>query len=397
MNNIKTTTAAEFLSETIKEIAIDRAFQRKVCWSKTQQRNYIASFFMKRTPYPIILAEIKSGIKQSIKSCDKTSEEKYLKLKQKGENITYVSLDGQQRSEALRSFINNEITVCGAFVGADRKEYTINNKFYKDLPTRLKDAFDDTIIHIYEMKNCLYSDLHEIFVNINDGEPLNRQEKRNAKMTWFSDYIRDFSETEKNKKLLLRIDGFSEEKILRSLDAEWYSRLYCSILRPNIHHLNHSGIDNFYNLGVNRDRSFVDEYSPSNINRFKSIVSIIYNSVFSKSSKGTKISQRLFWALAIAADDVFNANKTIESYSEFFNAVNDADRALCTETELEYANSNKDYVNGEIEFEPKKSQYYFHWASDINQPAVRAKRREKLIEKLKNSKEYKNSFIKIAA
>lgn len=161
----------EFLNEERETIKVDRAFQRKSCWSLEQKRRFILSFLRKRTPYPIVLADIKTGIKQSKKQSDYESLAKYEGL------IGYekISLDGQNRVQTLHDFYNNDFSITGRLIGADGKEYPVTNCYYKDLPIRVKDAFDMLGINVDTMKNCLYSELHKIFVDINDGEGLNEQ------------------------------------------------------------------------------------------------------------------------------------------------------------------------------------------------------------------------------
>ena len=120
-----------------------------------------------------------------------------------------------------------------------------------------------------------------------------------------------------------------------------------------------------------------------------------YNAVFSKSVAGTPISQKLFWALLTSAADVNDTGKKITDYASFFDAVKEADCSLCI-------NSNDDFVkhfktwqglpNPCPKQEPKKSQYYFHWASDVNKPTVRQKRKSELLRELKNMNLYHDSF-----
>lgn len=380
----------EFLNEERETIKVDRAFQRKSCWSLEQKRRFVLSFLRKRTPYPIVLADIKTGIKQSKKQSDSESLHKY----QAFSDYEKISLDGQNRVQTLHDFYNNEFSITGRLIGADGKEYPVTNCFYKDLPIRVKDAFDMLEISVHVMKNCLYSELHKIFVDINDGEGLNEQEKRNAIMTWFSQYIRDFSETPDNVKLLLRISGISEQDIKRSKDAEWFTKVYASLLRPNKHHLHQAGLDNFYRQGEGMPQSTIDDYSSANVIRFEKVISMVHKAVFAKSPRGTQVSQKLFWALVAAAGNVYDDGNQIQDYVKFFNAVKKADDIACLDSQELFAKKHREWlrISDNPLPAPKKSQYYFHWASDVNKPSVRMKRKERLLLELLRTNDYVDSW-----
>ena len=381
----------EFLSEERQRIKVDRSFQRKVCWSLEQKRRFILSFFQKRTPYPIVLADVRTGIKHSKQLANSQSLETYQNL---GPDYAYISLDGQNRVGTLYQFVNNEFTITGIIRGADGVDYPVKNCLYKDLPTRVKDAFDMLQISVHVLKNCLYSELHEIFVNINDGEGLNEQEKRNAIMTWFSSYIREFAETEKYQDLLLKVNGISSQDIRRSKDAEWFAKMFASLTTSN-KYINQAGLDAFYRQGEARDRAKIDDYSATTVNRFESIVEMVYQAVFCKSSKGTPITQKLMWALVQVASDVYDSpdGKKIQDYVKFFEVVKEEDQYLCSDSQEKFAQQSKRWQANQKGSEPKKSGFYFHWASDVNKPSVRTKRRDALLKRLSKNPMYAECFI----
>ena len=122
MQNMQNYNTLEFLQEKAPNIKVDRSFQRKACWSLPQRRRFIVSSLKKRTPYPIVIADINSGIRAS--PGDSASMEKYKKLQES--KYTMVSLDGQNRLETLRSFYNSEFTISGNLLGADKVRYIQN-------------------------------------------------------------------------------------------------------------------------------------------------------------------------------------------------------------------------------------------------------------------------------
>tara|TARA_B100001094_G_scaffold330909_1_gene397450 strand:+ start:3672 stop:4871 length:1200 start_codon:yes stop_codon:yes gene_type:complete len=387
-HNIRT-----FLSQERQLIKVDRAFQRKSCWTLAQKRRYIISFLKNRTPYPVVLADIRTGLMRSKDIQSSEDIRKYEELTNEGKSR--VSLDGQNRIKTLEEFYNNAWGITGDLMGADGVVYPVKDVLYKDLPTRLKDAFDMLQVSVYVQQNCLYSELHTIFVDINDGEGLNPQEKRNAIMTWFSGHIRNFAETQNHEKLLLRISGMKEQDIKRSTDAEWYTKAYVSLVQPDKHYLNRSGLDAFYKQGEGRQQASISDYSRDKVDRFEKVVEMVYRAVFSKTVIGTPISQKLFWALLIASADVYDTGQRITDYSILFDAVKQADCSLCIDSNDDFVKDFKTWQglpNPCPKQEPKKSQYYFHWASDVNKPTVRQKRKSELLRELKNMNLYHDSF-----
>ena len=382
----------EFLSEERIRIKVDRAFQRKSCWSLETKRRFILSFFKRRTPYPIVLASIESGISTSKRIGNSRSLNTYSQLKKQGFN--FISLDGQNRTTTLEEFVNNKFQISGTIRDADGVEQQVTNCFYKDLPTRVRDAFNVLNVNVHVMKNCSYPELHEIFVHINDGEGLNEQEKRNAIMTWFSKYIREFSELERSQNLLMKVGGISDQDIRRSKDAEWFSKIFASLTKSN-NYTNHSGLDSFYKQGQNRSRDTIDDYSIETVTRFESIIDMVYRSVFCRSSRGVKISQRLLWGLVQVASDVYDSpdGKKIYDYVKFFDIVKEEDSFLCADSQEQFAKKTKVWQINGSGIEPKKSQYYFHWSSDVNKPSVRAKRKNALLSKVKANKQFADCFI----
>lgn len=377
----------EFLSDEAQFIKIDRSFQRKACWSIAQRRRFMKSSLKKRTPYPIVVADIKTGIKASVG--DSNSTQKFKDLQDA--NYTMISLDGQNRLETYRAFYNSEFTISGEFKGADGVIYTVKNQAYKDLPPRLKDAFDMLSFDVSIMKHCIYSELHEIFVDINEGDSLNSQEKRNAIMSWISGYIREFSEIQKNSKLLMRIKGFDDQDVSRSLDAQWYAKLFASLCRPNRYNLTSTGLDGFYKQGESRNRSAITDYSEENVSRFEEIIRMVYSAVFSRSDTGTQVTQRQFWALVLAASNVYDSGERIYDYISFFDSVVAADRSLCSVSADDFANAQRQHtIDPEENSEPVRSHYYFFWASNMNKASDRMKAKEKLINFLEADSQYIN-------
>ena len=94
----------------------------------------------------------------------------FLKLSE--EEIWVV--DGQQRLSAIFEFFSNDLPLSEKSV----KKY--GARYYKDLPTKYSDAFDDFEIEYDVIENAEEKDLKEFFQRLQQGLPLTSSEKLNS-------------------------------------------------------------------------------------------------------------------------------------------------------------------------------------------------------------------------
>ena len=106
-----------FVDTIMPHIMIDRAFQRKVCWSEKTCREFILSANRGRAFYPIVVADVASGFIRSENSGSEYSLLKYEEAKRLRKD--YISLDGQNRSMAWKKLFNDEVHLKGSFIDAD--------------------------------------------------------------------------------------------------------------------------------------------------------------------------------------------------------------------------------------------------------------------------------------
>ena len=305
-NNIK---AFQFYKAYINRIHIDPSFQRRACWSDKQKRRFILSLNKKRVLSPIIVSCANTGIVAP--NSDAVSIDKYQSVL--NQKKSYVSLDGQNRSETIMELFDDKLYLSGIFIDADDKEVGISNKNFSQLPTRLQDALKDAEVEFKVMQNIPYSDLNDIFLSINDGEPLNDQEKRNAINTPISTWAR--KEAESLSDMWPMIQGFKERNILRFKDVEWLISSYMVTLKTYNLNCSSKDLDSFYRLGENQSFSSVKEYSSSRRTRFFHIMQIVNNLL-----KGAKkmpihrneVSQKVYWGLLIFAEYLWD-NQVLNS------------------------------------------------------------------------------------
>jgi len=393
-NNIK---AFRFYKAYINRIHVDTSFQRRACWSEPQKRRFILSLNKKRVLSPIVVSCATTGV--TAPYSDAISIDKYQNIL--NQNKSYVSLDGQNRSETIMELFNDTLYISGDFIDADDKIVGVSNKTFSQLPKRLQDALKDSEIEFKIMQYIPYSELNDIFLSINDGEPLNEQEKRNAINTPISTWAR--KEAESLSNMWPMIQGFKKKNILRFKDVEWLISSYMVTLKTYNLNCSSRDLDSFYRLGENQSFSSVKEYSSSRRTRFFHIMQIVDSLL-----KGAKkmpihkdhVSQKIYWALLLFAEYLWD-NQILNSipngisttgYAKLSELVTTLNDKLAKASDKQFQNDLDDYDNGLIAIEPKKSSYYSHWQSDFKSSSPRNKRKTALITEIINSTEY-NSII----
>lgn len=365
----------KFIKSCYDKIYVDRSFQRKVCWSDEKIRKFILSVNQNRTPYPLVVADIKSGIEKSVESLDDNSENYYKKISEK---YSWVSLDGLQRSTAMMKFFTDKVSVTGTFIDADGKEEIVTNKYFSNLPQRLQDKFNDYDVEMRVMEDLLRDELKEFFININDGEALNDQEKRNAYPTSISKFIRDLSENSITSNVWIKISGLRQSGIDRSLDAELLLKAMMATHPDKNYSPNKKSMDGFYELGCGP--GFVNEYRQDVRDRFKSIMTIVrdlcHNQVIHV-GKG-KLPQRQWWACVFLAQYVLDNNLRIVDYAEAYNEIYELEKDLIAQSKTDQGKDHKAYKSSLKKPkplpEPSDSDYYWHWASEPLKYSERKKR-----------------------
>jgi Protein of unknown function DUF262 len=132
-----------------RRFRMDPDFQRDFVWKKDKQSRLIESILM-RIPLPVFyVAEDDNGLN--------------------------VVVDGRQRLTTLRRFLDNEFELDLP----DRPEF--NAKNYKSLDPRLQNRIEDCQLHFYIIDKMVPESARlDIFERVNGGEPLTRQQMRNA-------------------------------------------------------------------------------------------------------------------------------------------------------------------------------------------------------------------------
>ena len=155
LDDIMVRNETRTVRETVKRITngryiMDPDFQRDFIWDVSKQSKLIESCIM-RIPLPVIyVAESPDG--------------------------RIMVVDGLQRLSTFKRFLDGEFKLSN--LGAD---HPLNGKSFSDLPIHLQERVEDTqlTLHILDRSAPGRARL-DIFERVNSGEPLTRQQMRNA-------------------------------------------------------------------------------------------------------------------------------------------------------------------------------------------------------------------------
>lgn len=389
MSNI---TVRNFVKKYASDkVRYDDSFQRRVVWDSQHLSRYIRSLTNGTAKLTtIVVVNIRDCLDHAREIGDQISISYYNDLVQKG--YIYISLDGQNRSKKLIDFINNKIAVSGSFydVGDPANEVAVNNMFFKDLPSDLQLSIHNSMLTVEETGTLSRAELSETFYSLNNGVPLNAQEKRNSIICPISERVRKLSE--RHEKGLARV--IRKDLIPRMADDELVAHMSMVLLnnKPTKNTswtLSESDTDLFYNMGIDSDISDND-YPYNGMSRVEDILQqwdlVIQEQGVYTASK--LVSAKMSWATLYACAWAYDNGYTIipERRKEFFSALKILDDRLATDSENSYAQKRTQYMQKNLDpDEVKKSNYYSWWTGVPHQPNPREKRINELIKEISSS------------
>ena len=184
MNNklnskIITKSVKEFTDLKIdKKIKLEPSFQRGTddvsSWNNENKKDYIHSTLVGTATNFIHLVDVDKALLYN-EGGDPESYEYFAKFSL--EEFKYLSIDGNNRSIALKDFKNNEFKMY-------QREYPmievfdITSKYatYNTIPSRLREIFDETKINLIVYSNVTLKQCSELFRDVNRGKSLNDQQ-----------------------------------------------------------------------------------------------------------------------------------------------------------------------------------------------------------------------------
>ena len=218
----KTITVLEFLGDIEPVLGLDKSFQASEDsrWNEDEKSSYITSLITGMAPSKFIFCDVEKCLKHAKETESKSDVEYFKYWLDRG--VKYLNLDSNNRATNIKAFINNQVSIEEGLYSLGDRPISIEMKtFYKDLNKSMKYSYADAKIDMTIYTNVSREQLSDLFSRINDGKPLNDEEKRNASTSNIAKVIRDLASQYKgffassnakwfdNKEIIRRkIDGF---------------------------------------------------------------------------------------------------------------------------------------------------------------------------------------------
>ena len=220
-----------------------KAYQRYVVWKLLNKRLYIDSILEGMAVSPIIIVDVKSCLDFAKTTKNKTDINLFQRFID--EDILYLSLDGQNRSQAICEFLCNKFQITGEF-SINNKKVHIGNKYFKDINPEYQRWILDRVLSICVVRKKTLIQLKDMFVRLNSGCGLEPQEIRNAMNTPVASFSREVAT--KLSSLCEKI--LTEEDLLRMGDRRLMSKVFLLMdSGDNQQDLYDSDLDSFYKKG----------------------------------------------------------------------------------------------------------------------------------------------------
>ena len=152
------------LTDFESRINVDAEYQRGKVWSQPQQALLIDSI-MRGFDIPKI----------------------FLRKLPDGSPHLFDVIDGKQRLTAIWRFVANDFRLLRT-IGPLSELGDLGGKYWSELPDDAKDRLQFSSITVSKIEDATEEEIHELFLRLQRGEPLNAAEKRNA----MSGPVRDF-------------------------------------------------------------------------------------------------------------------------------------------------------------------------------------------------------------
>jgi len=227
INQRKDMSVKEFTDIKInKKIKLEHAFQRGTdessSWNDQDKKSYIDSTLRGTATNAIHLVDVKKAMEFN-EGGDTESYNYFSKLHKEG--YKWLSIDGNNRSIAMKDFRNGEFNMF-------HKEYHTKNRMvgvkkqsdsYDTMDGLLKKVYDDSTILLIIYENVTLKQCSELFRDVNMGKSLNDQQFRQSYLSDFADYIRDL-----RSKHQIALSKFLTPAEIRELDGdEFIAKMVC--------------------------------------------------------------------------------------------------------------------------------------------------------------------------
>lgn len=201
-----------YSNELETKLKADLAFQaaNDTRWSPEEQSNYMTNVIVGKAPSTFVFADVES-CRDIAEEDGRVSDYEYYD-DWFTEGTEFLNIDSNNRNICIYEFLNGRVTLNHGTYQMESGNYTIdeNNDTIDTLPKRLKEDFFKSSVLVTAYTDATREELSEIFVAVNDGQPLNNPEKRNASTSKTASYIRDMAK---------------EHKDFFTIDTKWFTNM----------------------------------------------------------------------------------------------------------------------------------------------------------------------------
>ena len=185
------------------KIYLDEAFQSNTRWTIAMNQAYMKSVLEGKAITPITLGKISDLLSATELHYGPTHSYYDFFKGLLDQDYEYITIDGNNRDNCICKFLNNEFPLREGkyFIEHNNIQYfeaTKNNKYFKDLDPEVRNYIENIAMNALVVLQADRTGLAELFSNINEGLPLNNQEKRNAISCRFGKLVRNLVESHLN-------------------------------------------------------------------------------------------------------------------------------------------------------------------------------------------------------
>lgn len=363
-------TIRDFSRTIIDKITTDESFERPSgCWTSKNENGYIQDIFNRFNATPIVLADVHRCNSIAHQEKDKDSIAYFSSHLTAG--WTYVSLDGKHRTKCIWDFLSNRITFSGYARDHEGNKIKVNNMYFKDLPTDIRDCFLNSEITLTIFETVKSKDLSIIFKGLNSGSPLSAQHLRNAIQTPFAEWTR---EVVKNNMYLVK-KLFTTSDCSQMKPHEFITKVYihCSDVEANC--CSRKALDKLYEKGENK--SWAEEYSKETKEFTEEILANFNRICKTVNPQGAIPSILIVLGLYSV---LISKNYYISDDNKFYKSLCELDKKLIKESVTEHGEDELNNIEEEVQV--NKSNYYYEQARRNWNSPDRAKRQKTLTKEI---------------
>ena len=325
---------SEFISMTVKEftdikideqIKLEESFQRGTdqvsSWNDDNKKDYIHSTLVGTATNPIHVVDIKKALQYN-EGADPESYEIFKKYDEEG--YIYLSIDGNNRSIALKDFRENKFKMYQREYPTDRLLVEVKKDYdtYSTMGTILREIYDYARVNLIVYSNVTIKQCSELFRDVNRGKTLNHQQFRQSYLCPTADWVRAT-----RKKYYKSLSNFIKEGEMREMAGDEFI-----VKMMSFAHFGECDKGKFDRMYFDSNTGHIEKLRlfTKNESNFKSVL----HNFFTDISVGTnKLSSNAVFDYFILLWNYKLDNVKIDNHKEFYKLWLDSYSTLQTDTE----------------------------------------------------------------